>query len=49
MRYYEEMGHMIYVDGEIKKGLGYEQMALYAPIKQIDPRFQGRVFVRAWC
>ena len=29
----EMMGHMIYVDDEIKKGLGYEQMALYAPIK----------------
>ena len=29
----ELMGHMIYVDDEIKKGLGYEQMALYAPIK----------------
>ena len=27
------MGHMIYIDDEIKKGLGYEQMALYAPIK----------------
>jgi DNA-binding transcriptional MerR regulator len=27
------MGHMIYVDDEIKEGLGYEQMALYAPIK----------------
>ena len=29
----EMMGHMIYVDEEIKKGLGYEQMALYTPIK----------------
>ena len=29
----EMMGHMIYVDDEIKQGLGYEQMALYAPIK----------------
>ncbi|MCL2372273.1 MAG: MerR family transcriptional regulator [Defluviitaleaceae bacterium] len=29
----ELMGHMIYVDDEIKKGLGYEQMALYAPSK----------------
>ena len=29
----EMMGHMIYVDDEIKKGLGYHQMALYAPIK----------------
>lgn len=27
------MGHMIYVDDEIKKGLGYHQMNLYAPIK----------------
>jgi len=27
------MGHMIYADDEIKKGLGYHQMALYAPIK----------------
>jgi len=32
----EMMGHMIYVDDEIKKGLGYEQMALYAPIKLSD-------------
>lgn len=28
------MGHMIYVDDEIKEGLGYHQMALYAPIKR---------------
>lgn len=27
------MGHMIYVDDEIKEGLGYHQMNLYAPIK----------------
>jgi len=27
------MGHMIYVDDEIKEGLGYNQMNLYAPIK----------------
>ncbi len=27
------MGHMIYVDDEIKNGLGYHQMNLYAPIK----------------
>lgn len=27
------MGHMIYVDDEIKRGLGYHQMNLYAPIK----------------
>lgn len=27
------MGHMIYVDEEIKKGLGYHQMNLYTPIK----------------
>ena len=27
------MGHVIYMDDEIKKGLGYEQMALYAPVK----------------
>ena len=32
----EMMGHMIYVDEEIKKGLGYEQMALYTPIKLPD-------------
>jgi len=29
----ELMGHMIYVDDEIQKGLGYHQMNLYAPIK----------------
>lgn len=29
----ELMGHMIYVDDEIKQGLGYHQMNLYAPIK----------------
>ena len=29
----ELMGHMIYVDDEIKAGLGYLQMNLYAPIK----------------
>jgi len=29
----ELMGHMIYVDDEIKEGLGYNQMNLYAPIK----------------
>ena len=29
----EMLGHMIYVDDEIKLGLGYEQMVLYAPIK----------------
>ena len=29
----ELMGHMIYVDDEIKKGFGYHQMNLYAPIK----------------
>jgi len=28
-----KMGHMIYVDDEIKKGLGYHQMNLYLPIK----------------
>ena len=27
------MGHMIYVDDEIREGLGYHQMNLYAPIK----------------
>ncbi len=27
------MGHMIYVDDEIKRGLGYHQMNLYAPVK----------------
>lgn len=29
----ELMGHMIYVDDEIREGLGYHQMMLYAPIK----------------
>ena len=29
----ELMGHMIYVDDEIREGLGYYQMMLYAPIK----------------
>ena len=29
----EFAGHMIYVDDEIKEGLGYHQMNLYAPIK----------------
>ncbi|HHY82182.1 MAG TPA: MerR family transcriptional regulator [Clostridiales bacterium] len=29
----EFMGHMIYVDDEIKEGLGYHQMNLYTPIK----------------
>ena len=29
----ELMGHMIYVDDEIRKGLGYHQMILYAPIQ----------------
>lgn len=29
----EMMGNMIYVDDEIKEGLGYHQMNLYAPIK----------------
>lgn len=27
------MGHMIYADDEIKEGLGYHQMNLYAPVK----------------
>lgn len=27
------MGHMMYVDEEIKKGLGYHQMNLYTPVK----------------
>ena len=27
------MGHMIYVDDEIKAGLGYHQMVLYTPIR----------------
>lgn len=26
------MGHMVYVDDEIKAGLGYDQMVLYAPV-----------------
>lgn len=30
------MGHMIYADDEIKEGLGYHQMNLYAPIKLIN-------------
>ncbi len=34
----ELMGHMIYVDDEIKEGLGYHQMNLYAPIKLIDKK-----------
>ena len=29
----ELMGHMIYVDDEIKEGLGYHQMNLYAPVR----------------
>lgn len=29
----ELMGHMIYVDDEIKEGLGYHQMTLYTPIR----------------
>lgn len=29
----ELMGHMIYEDDEIKEGLGYHQMNLYAPVK----------------
>lgn len=29
----EFLGHMIYVDDEIKEGLGYHQMNLYAPIR----------------
>jgi DNA-binding transcriptional MerR regulator len=29
----EWMGHMIYIDDEIKEGLGYHQMNLYTPIK----------------
>lgn len=28
------MGHMIYVDNEVKEGLGYDQMVLYAPVKR---------------
>ncbi len=32
----ELMGNMIYVDDEIKQGLGYHQMILYAPIKLIS-------------
>lgn len=27
------MGHMIYVDDEVKEGLGYDQMNLYAPVR----------------
>ena len=30
----ELMGHMIYVDDEVKEGLGYDQMVLYAPVKR---------------
>ena len=33
----ELLGHMIYVDDEIKAGLGYHQMNLYAPIKLREP------------
>lgn len=29
----DSMGHMIYADDDIKKGLGYEQMQMYMPIK----------------
>ena len=29
----EYMGNMIYVDSEIEKGLGYNQMNLYVPVK----------------
>lgn len=29
----ELMGHMIYVDDEVKEGLGYDQMNLYAPVR----------------
>lgn len=28
-----KMGHMVYIDDEIKMGLGYNQMNLYLPIK----------------
>ena len=28
-----KMGHVIYADEEIKKGLGYDQMNLYLPVK----------------
>lgn len=31
------MGHMIYVDDEIRQGLGYHQMNLYAPVKLKEP------------
>ena len=33
-----KMGHMIYVDDEIKKGLGYHQMNLYLPVKLKEAR-----------
>lgn len=32
------MGHMMYVDEEIKKGLGYHQMNLYTPVRLRDSR-----------
>lgn len=31
------MGHMVYVDDEIRQGLGYHQMNLYAPVKLKQP------------
>jgi len=35
-----ELGHMIYVDEEIKKGLGYHQLNLYFPIKLDESKFE---------
>ena len=38
----EFAGHMIYVDDEIKEGLGYHQMNLYAPIKLRGKKQNGK-------
>jgi len=38
----EFAGHMIYVDDEIKEGLGYHQMNLYAPIKLKSEKPNGK-------
>jgi len=35
-----ELGHMIYVDENIKKGLGYHQLNLYFPIKLDEAKLQ---------
>ena len=38
----EFAAHMIYVDGEIKEGLGYHQLNLYAPIKLREEKQSGK-------